>query len=150
MNSRVSVSALEQVKVLIFWNWQLNLRSWKTWKGLGKSHGKSCNLKSSKECEPCSKKTNTTTSPVESGNLYGDLLIRSILTVRDMENGVIKMGVDCLWCFVGCKSYTNHSVIQPSSENLSVFAVWILWLWNNEIWMYIYIVNRCWCWETSS
>ena len=54
-------------------------------------------MKSSKECEPCSNlKTNTTTSPVESANLYGDLLIRSILTVRDMENGLIKMGVDCL------------------------------------------------------
>ena len=34
-----------------FWKWQLNLRSGKTYKGHGKSHGKSWNLKSLKEYE---------------------------------------------------------------------------------------------------
>ena len=32
---------------------QLNLRSWKTRKSQGKDHGKSWDLKSSKEYEPC-------------------------------------------------------------------------------------------------
>ena len=48
MTSR-SKNAPKQGKVLNFWNWPLNLRSWKTCKG----HGKSWNLKSSNEYEPC-------------------------------------------------------------------------------------------------
>ena len=35
-----------------FRKWQLNFRSWKTRKGHGKDHGKSWDLKSTKECEP--------------------------------------------------------------------------------------------------
>ena len=54
LNFLRSKNALKQVKVLYFWNWQRNLRSWKAWKGHGKSHGKSWNLKSSKEYEPYS------------------------------------------------------------------------------------------------
>ena len=40
-----------------FRKWQLNFRSWKTRKSQGKGHGKSWDLKSSKEYEPCN--TNT-------------------------------------------------------------------------------------------
>ena len=36
-----------------FRKWQLNFRSWKTRKSHGKDHGKSWDLKSSKEYEPC-------------------------------------------------------------------------------------------------
>ena len=36
-----------------FRNWQLNLGAWKTGISLGKGHGKSWNLKSSKGYEPC-------------------------------------------------------------------------------------------------
>ena len=35
-----------------FWKWQLNFRPWKTGKSHRKGHGKSWNLKSSKEYEP--------------------------------------------------------------------------------------------------
>ena len=35
-----------------FRKWQLNFRSWKTRKSQGKGHGKSWDLKSSKEYEP--------------------------------------------------------------------------------------------------
>jgi len=36
-----------------FWKWQLNFRTWKTGKSHRKGHGKSWNLKSSKEYESC-------------------------------------------------------------------------------------------------
>ena len=39
LNFLKSKNALKQVKVWNFWNLQLNLRSWKTWKGHEKSHG---------------------------------------------------------------------------------------------------------------
>ena len=41
LNLLQSKNGLKQVKVLYFWKSQLNLRSWKAWKGHGKSHGKS-------------------------------------------------------------------------------------------------------------
>ena len=53
LNCLRSKNTLKQGKFLNFWKWQLNLRSGKTWKGHGKSHGKSWNLKGSKEYEPC-------------------------------------------------------------------------------------------------
>ena len=48
LNGLRSQNTLKQGTFSSFWNWQVNLRSLTTWKGHGKSHGKSWNLKGSK------------------------------------------------------------------------------------------------------
>ena len=93
LNISQSKNALKQIKVLYFWKWQLNLRSWKAWKGHGKSHGKSWNLKSSKEYEPWYCLENYPKCPKEKKER------RSILNLRfDVFGYVIHESNYCFGC----------------------------------------------------